>query len=99
MTNPLEEVSFKSVIGLAVAGLLLPLFPLHGLFFSIATKAPRPIGTLLTVATPILGIVAFCSFQNQFSEELLKVVSIISLSGALYATIKAIVQNKVSQRI
>ena len=99
ITNPLEGVSFKSVIGLVVAGLLLPLFPLHGLFISIATKAPRPFGTLLIVATPILGIVAFCSLQNQFSEELLKAVSIISLSGALYATIKAIVQNKVSQRI
>ena len=98
-TNPLEEGSFKSVVLVAVAGLLLPLFPLHGVFISITTSAPRQISILLVVVAPILGILAFCNLLPQMTAELLEATSILSLCGALYATIKAIVQDQVQQRI
>lgn len=99
VTSPLEEGSFKSIIWIAAAGLLLPLFPFHGLFVAIATKAPRPIGAVLAVAIPILGIFAFCGLQPEANPELLKAISIISLCGAIYAMTKATVKNEVPQRI
>jgi len=76
---------------LVLAAVCLPLFPFHGLYMAALTRAPRLMAVTLAVLLPIVGLF----FVPNITPEFLPAVGILAGFGALWGSIKALMQVRV----
>ena len=92
------DTSFRTILGLVIAGLLLPLFPLHSAYVAAMTKLPRVWVLVLSFVLPLAGVFVLRMLPT-IPPSLQPVVSVLALIGATYATLKAVAQKSVSHLI
>ncbi len=95
-TAGLSAVSPKTVALLLLSALLVPLFPLHGVYVAALTRAPRALDTALCVLLPVMGMCAMTWFLPEIPKGLLPAISVLAAIGALWGSIKALLQIRVS---
>jgi NADH-quinone oxidoreductase subunit L len=76
---------------LFVSALCLPLFPFHGLYVAALTRTPRLVGVVLSFLLPALGVFLLANIK----AELLPAVGVLATFGALWGSIKALMQVRV----
>ncbi len=76
---------------LTLAGLCLPLFPLHGLYSAALTRAPRTMALALAVLLPVTGFFLL----PKMPPELLPAIGTLAAFGALWGSLKALMQVRV----
>ena len=96
--SSLADVSVGSVLGLVVAGLLLPLFPLHSPYVAALTRLPRVGVFVLSAGLPLAGVFVL-RMLSTIPPSLQPVVSALALVGAIYASLKAVAQRSVPHLI
>lgn len=77
------------------AALLLPLFPLHGVYVAALTRAPRFLAVAFAVLMPAAGLYGLANLLPQIPAQVLPAVSALALFGALYGSFKALAQTRV----
>ena len=92
------DVSVGSLLTLVVAGLLLPLFPLHSVYVAALTKLPRVGVFVLSALLPLAGVFILRTLPA-IPPSLQPVVSVLALVGAIYASLKAVAQKNVPHLI
>ena len=92
---PAFRTSELMLIGLAA--LLLPLFPLHGLYTAAMTRLPRFLSVTFALILPAAGLYMLAHVMPQIPATLLRAASILALFGALYGSLKALAQTKVPE--
>ncbi len=95
-TGGLPALPGKTLALMALSALLLPLFPFHGLYVTVLTKAPRTLVTALSVLLPMLGLCAMFWSLPEIPKEFLPAISVLATVGALWGSIKALLQIRVS---
>lgn len=80
-----------ALVPLVLAAVCLPLFPIHGLYTTVLTRAPRIISLALALLLPLLGIFLIPSISPQF----LPAVGVLSAFGAIWGSLKALMQVRV----
>jgi NADH-quinone oxidoreductase subunit L len=76
------------------AALMLPLFPLHGVYIAAVTRLPGHWPIFLALLLPAAGYHALVSLLPRLPSELLEGVSRLALVGALYGSFKALVEDR-----
>jgi NADH-quinone oxidoreductase subunit L len=87
-----EALSLGRFGGLCLAALLLPLFPLHGVYVLAVSRLPGFASVGLALALPITGLYVLTSVLPALPAELLSGVKVLALFGAVYGSIKALAQ-------
>ena len=80
---------------LLVTALLAPLFPLQGAYVGALTRLPRGWNILMATLMPIAGVYGMTVLIPQLPADLLAGLAVLALFGAIYASIKAVVQTDV----
>ena len=93
-----DGITPGSVFSLCFVGLLLPLFPLHVAYQNALTRVPGTIAALLSVALPAVGGFALLRVLPSISG-LLPAVAVLAVFGAIWAAIKALMQDSVPQML
>ena len=91
---PLPELPAANI---GVAALLLPLFPLHGIYVAALTRTPVFLAAVLAVAMPAAGLYRLAEVLPQIPAEVLPAVSALALFGALYGSLKALGEKDVTR--
>jgi NADH-quinone oxidoreductase subunit L len=85
-------------IGLFIlAAILLPLFPLHGIYVAALTRRPGYQAIALAVLLPTVGLFGIAQLMQDLPAETLSAVSVLALFGAVYGSLKALGQTRVPQ--
>ena len=89
------------VIPAVLAGLLLPLFPLHGLYVAAVTRAPRGAGLVAAIAMPLAGlrVLAFAAPDiatraDGVSSGIYGTIEVLALLGGVHGSVMAMVQRR-----
>jgi NADH-quinone oxidoreductase subunit M len=90
------DLPLGTVVGLVLAALLLPLFPLHGVYVAVLTRVPGPIAVGLAFLLPLAGLALLTNLLHAIPTELLGGVGVLAVVGALYGSFKALVQGRVT---
>ena len=80
---------------LLVTALLAPLFPLQGAYVGALTRLPRGWNILMATLMPIAGVYGMTVLTPQLPADILAGLAVLALFGAVYASIKAVVQTDV----
>jgi NADH-quinone oxidoreductase subunit M len=75
---------------------MLPLFPLHGVYVAALTRLPGYLPMCLAILLPAAGLYGLTGLLPKMPAEFLRGVSVLALFGALYGSLKALVQFRVS---
>ncbi len=86
------ELSIEHIGLSCLFALMLPLFPLHGLYVAALTRLPAYASVLLAFLLPITGLYGLAGVLPDLPAALLTGVSVLALFGALYGSIKALAQ-------
>jgi NADH-quinone oxidoreductase subunit L len=92
-----SELSLSNVPLFLIAALLLPLFPLHGLYVAALTRLSGTFPALLALLMPVSGLYAIKGLLPEASVELLGAVRALALFGAVYGSLKALAQFRVER--
>ncbi|MGQ3685202.1 MAG: proton-conducting transporter transmembrane domain-containing protein [Candidatus Loosdrechtia sp.] len=76
--------------------LMLPLFPFHGVYVTALTRLPGYYPPFISFLLPATGLYGIINLLPAMPVLMLKVVSILALSGVLYGSLKALVQHRVN---
>jgi NADH-quinone oxidoreductase subunit L len=82
---------------IVLAALLLPLFPLHGLYVAALTRSMGFLSIALALILPATGLYTLAHIMPQLSAMVLRSISVLALFGALYGSLKALAQTKIPQ--
>lgn len=77
------------------AAIMIPLFPLQGLYVAVVTRLPLFFGLLLSILMPFVGMYVLSGVFPRIPKEFLSGVSILGLFGMLYGSLRALAQVKV----
>jgi len=91
-----ESLSLPKVIHFLVVALILPLFPLHGLYVAAMVRSRGYIAIGLTLLMPAAGLYGMTELLSGVSAEFLTGIRMLSLFGALYGSLKALAQPRVT---
>ena len=91
----LAHVPGPSELLLLVTALLAPLFPLQGAYVRALTRLPRGWNIVLATLMPIAGVYGMTVLIPQLPADLRAGLAVLALFGAIYASIKAVVQTDV----
>ena len=97
MSRELSGDSLGAVAGVLVAGLLLPLFPFHVVYVTALTRAPRGLTVALSILLPALGVGGAAVLIPKLPPPALSAVSVLAALGALWGSVKALAQVRVSR--
>ena len=89
--------SLGAVAGVLIAGLFLPLFPFHVVYVTALTRAPRGITVALSILLPAIGVGGAAVLIPKLPQSALSAVSVMAAFGAVWGSIKALVQVRVSR--
>jgi len=96
MVRELSGDSLGAVAGVLAAGLFLPLFPFHVVYVTALTRAPRGLTVALSILLPALGIGGAAVLIPKLPPPALSAVSVLAAIGAVWGSIKALTQVRVS---
>ena len=91
----LADVPVEPAALLLVTALLAPLFPLQGAYVGALTRLPRGWNILMATLMPIAGVYGMTVLTPQLPADILAGLAVLALFGAVYASIKAVVQTDV----
>jgi NADH-quinone oxidoreductase subunit L len=91
-----EGLSLPKGIQFFITALLLPLFPLHGLYVAAMVRSPDYIAIGLILLMPAAGLYGMTGLLHGVSAEFLTGVRMLALFGALYGSLKALSQPRVT---
>src|SRR2546425_12980640 len=91
-----RELSAANITLFFVAALMIPLFPLHGVYVAALTRLPGYLPMCLAILLPAAGLYGLTGLLPEMPAECLRGVSVLALFGALYGSLKALVQFRVS---
>jgi NADH:ubiquinone oxidoreductase subunit 5 (subunit L)/multisubunit Na+/H+ antiporter MnhA subunit len=97
MSGNLPGDSLGAVAGVLVAGLFLPLFPFHVVYVTALTRAPRGLTVALSILLPALGVGGAAVLIPKLPPPALSAVGVLAAVGAVWGSIKALVQVRVSR--
>ncbi|HEY9713825.1 MAG TPA: proton-conducting transporter membrane subunit, partial [Chroococcales cyanobacterium] len=83
-----DKDSVQSMALLFVSALLMPLFPLHGVYVAALTRLPRLLAIASAVVLPAAGIF----LVPHIPHELLPAIGTLSAFGVLWGSVKAFMQ-------
>ena len=87
-------------IGLFILiAILLPLFPLHGIYVAALTRWPGYQAIALAMLLPAAGVFGIAQLMPDLPIETLRAVSVLALFGAVYGSLKALGQTRVPQLV
>jgi len=87
-------------IGLFILiAILLPLFPLHGIYVAALTRWPGYQAIALAMLLPAAGVFGIAQLMPDLPVETLRAVSVLALFGAVYGSLKALGQTRVPQLV
>ncbi len=89
------EPPVSSIAALVTCAVLLPLVPLHGSYLTTVTRLPGNLPSFIVVLLPIIGFHRLPLILSTAPEDVMAIVRILALLGALYAGIKALAQSRV----
>ncbi|MPZ76592.1 MAG: hypothetical protein GEU77_08705, partial [Deltaproteobacteria bacterium] len=93
---PLPPAQIALAIFVAV---LLPLFPLHGIYVAALTRRPGYQAVALAVLLPAAGLFGLSRLMPDLPVETLRAVSVLALFGAVYGSLKALGETRVPQLV
>jgi NADH-quinone oxidoreductase subunit L len=80
-----------------LVGLILPLFPLHGVYVTALTQVPGYFPVVLAMALPAAGLGVLMYLPLHVPAELLPALRLLALVGALYASLRALAQIEIAR--
>ena len=89
---PLEHIALFCLVAL-----MLPLFPLHGLYVLALTRMPGYASVCLAFLLPMAGLYGLAGLLPGLPAELLNGLELLALFGALYGSIKALAQVRATR--
>jgi NADH-quinone oxidoreductase subunit L len=93
------DVSIGNLAVLLGTALLAPLFPLHDAYVRALTRLPRVWGIVLAALMPIAGVYGMTVLIPTLPSAFLAGLAVLALFGAIYASMKAVVQTDVPHLI
>lgn len=90
------DMSAVNITVFFVLVLMLPLFPFHGVYVAALTRLPGYIPMFLAFLLPVMGLYGMVGLLPKMPMVVLKGVSVLALFGALYGSLKAMVQYRVT---
>ena len=84
------DVATAEIVLVLMVGLLLPLFPLHGVYVAALTRAPAHLAVVVAVLLPSFGLYGLSNLVPKLSVESLSFVSVLAVFGSLYGSLKAL---------
>ena len=94
-TGVVSSEALSNIGPLLAAALLLPLFPLHGVYLSALTRVSGKLAVVAAVAMPILGT----WLVPALPREILPGLGVLAAFGALWGSLKAVIQIRISCRL
>jgi NADH-quinone oxidoreductase subunit L len=91
------NLSLTQIVLFFLVALLLPLFPLHGVYVAAVTRAPGYPGIVLSLLLPGAGLYGLANLYPDLPAEILGGARVLALFGALYGSLQALAQVKVPQ--
>jgi NADH:ubiquinone oxidoreductase subunit 5 (subunit L)/multisubunit Na+/H+ antiporter MnhA subunit len=91
------DLSLMQMLLFFLVALLLPLFPLHGVYVTAVTHAPGYPAIVLSFLLPTAGLYGLANLYPDIPAEVLRVARVTALFGALYGSLKALAQVNVPQ--
>ena len=91
------DLSLTQILLFFLVALLLPLFPLHGVYVTAVTRAPGYPAIVLSLLLPAAGLYGLANLYPDIPAEILGGARVMALFGALYGSLKALAQVKVPQ--
>jgi NADH-quinone oxidoreductase subunit M len=85
----------SGIVRLAACAIFLPLMPLHGGYVAAFRGLPANLPAFLALALPVLGLHGLLALLPDLSGEQCRLLAMPALMGALYGTLKALVQSRV----
>jgi NADH-quinone oxidoreductase subunit L len=80
---------------LILVAILLPLFPLHGIYVAALTRGPGYQAIALSVLLPLAGLFGLGHLMPDLRAESLGLVNVLALFGAMYGSLKALGETRV----
>src|SRR5207245_10429523 len=90
------ELSAANITLFFVAALMIPLFPLHGIYVAALTRLPGYLPMCLAILLPTVGLYGLMGLLPEMPAVFLKGVSVLALFGALYGSLKALLQFRLT---
>src|SRR5262245_35348725 len=86
------NLSLPKLIQLLAIALVLPLFPLHGLYIAAIVRSPGFLAVGLTFLMPAAGLYGMSELLRGLPTEFLGGIRVLALFGALYGSLKALAE-------
>ncbi len=93
---PMRDMSIANVLIFFVLALMLPLFPFHGVYVAALSRLSGILPVCLAFILPAVGFCGAMVLLPEMSMIMLKGVSVLALCGAVYGSLKAMMQYKVT---
>jgi NADH:ubiquinone oxidoreductase subunit 4 (subunit M) len=98
-TSLVSSPPIRSVLLLFVYLILLPTFPFHAASIVSFSRMNGMLTNFLSLFLPALGLKGFLMIRGELPAELMGILSVFALIGALYGGIRALVQNNLRHRL
>ena len=93
----LPDLAAAEIALFFIVAILLPLFPLHGIYIAALTRPRGYLSAGLAVFMPAAGLYGLASLLPRLPAEFLSALSVLALFGALYGSLKALAQTRVPE--
>ena len=91
-----RDMSIANVVIFFALALMLPLFPFHGVYVAALSRLPGILPVFPAFILPAAGLYGAMVLLPKMSVIMLKGVSVLALCGAVYGSLKALIQYKVT---
>ena len=82
-----------------LVAILLPLFPVHGIYLAALTRSSGYQAIALAVLLPAAGLFGLAQLMPDLPAETLRALAVLALFGAVYGSLKALGQTRVPQLV
>jgi NADH-quinone oxidoreductase subunit L len=93
----LPELPATEMALIAFVALLLPLYPMHGVYIAALTRTPGFLAVALAALMPAAGLYGLANLLPKIPAQVLPAISALALFGALYGSLKALAQTRLPQ--
>jgi NADH:ubiquinone oxidoreductase subunit 4 (subunit M) len=94
---PLPALEAAQIALLILIAILLPLFPLHGIYVAALTRLTDYQAVAVALLMPAAGFFGLANLLPELPTEALRFVRVLALFGAVYGSLKALGEIRVPQ--
>jgi len=91
-----DDLSLPKLVQFLLLASVLPLFPLHGLYVAALTRPRGYMAICFAILLPAAGLYGMIDLVRGMPVEFLTGVRMLALFGALYGSLKALMQSRVT---